>query len=76
MKKKLSQLELVVLGLLLGVLAQGLYDSMKLFVTPMVEGRTITSLEMRKSIMAVGIALLLILLLFGVSKVILSKRED
>jgi len=76
MRRNLSDLQLVALGLLLGILAQSLYDSFKAWVTPMVEGRIITPLEVRMAIMPIVVAAILFLILFTVFKLILSKYED
>ena len=76
MKRKLSDLQLIALGLLLGILAQSLYDSFKAWVTPMVEGRIITPLEVRMAIVPIAVAVILVLILFTSFQLVLSKYKD
>ncbi len=66
--EKLSEHQLIVLGILLGLIAQAVYDTFKLWLTPLLlEGRHLTASESMNALipaLAGGLSVLMLFLIF------------
>lgn len=76
MRREWSLLELVTLGLILGIIANGFYDVFKAWLRPLFDGKALTFEEVLKALvpaLAAALTVLVVFLLLGA--ILLTKRK-